>query len=149
MKIFSARLGELEIDAANIVTFADGIIGFPDYKRYTELDFLEGSPIKLFQAVDKPELAFFIIDPDLFVKNYLVDISAADTESINAKGLEEIAIRAIVSIPENPYEMTANLKGPLIININTRLAKQVVNNSQSYSTKHKILVNPELSAVEK
>ncbi|VAX20775.1 hypothetical protein MNBD_NITROSPINAE04-583, partial [hydrothermal vent metagenome] len=34
MKIVSGKIGEIEIDPAKIITFADGVIGFPDFKRY-------------------------------------------------------------------------------------------------------------------
>ena len=143
MRIRSARLGALEIDVAEIITFPDGIIGFPDYKRYVELEFLEDSPLRLLQAVDEPDLGFIIIDPLLFAPDYVVDISKEDMRSLNAESLDSLAARAIVTIPEDPYEMTANLQGPLVINASTRLARQIVNNDNRYGTKHKVLANPE------
>lgn len=147
MIISSARLGEIEINAAEIITFPDGIIGFPDYKRYVELEFLDGSPLRLLQAIDAPELAFFIIDPLLFIQDYELEISDSDMANLNAEKIEDVMVRAIVTIPENPYNMTANLQGPLVINVNTRLAKQIVNSDQRYTTKHKVLADPETSPV--
>ncbi len=147
MKISTARLGEVEIDAAQILTFPDGIIGFPDFKRYIELDVLESGPISLLQAVDAPDLGFFIVDPKLFVQGYIVDISHEDMDSLNAEKLTDMEVKTIVTIPENPYEMTTNLQGPIVISIESRLAKQIVNSHQNYSTKHRILANPETSPV--
>lgn len=147
MKIKSARLGELDIDEAKIITFPEGIIGFPDYKRYVELDFIEDSPLTLLQAVDEPTLGFIIIDPLLFIPDYKVDLSQEDMKCLNAGALEDLTVRSIVTIPEDPYEMTANLQGPIVINMITKLAKQIVNNDQQYTTKHKILTNPGVGAV--
>ncbi|MBI5816293.1 MAG: flagellar assembly protein FliW [Nitrospinae bacterium] len=143
MKIKSARMGDVEINPASIITFTDGIIGFPDQKRYVELDFLgDSSPLRLLQAVDSPELGFIIIDPYIFVPGYSVNLSEYDVASLSAAGPDELEIKAIVTIPEDPYDMTANLQGPIIINKKSMLARQVVNNESGYGTKHKILTNP-------
>ncbi|VAX16517.1 Flagellar assembly factor FliW [hydrothermal vent metagenome] len=139
MKIMTARLGEVKIDTANIITFPDGIIGFPDFKRYVELHFLEDSPIRLLQAVDTPDLGFFIVDPRLFVPEYIIDISQEEVKNLNADTVEDLEVKTIVTIPENPFEMTANLQGPLVISRKTKLARQIVNSNQKYNTRHKVL----------
>lgn len=147
MKIHSTRMGDVVINDAEIITFSDGIIGFPDYKRYVEIDFLEGSPLRLLQAVDKPDLGFIFIDPLLFMADYILDASDDDIASLNAGGLEDFSVWVIITVPEDPYEMTANLKGPIIVNKRTRLAKQIVNNDKRYTTKHRVLAKPETSTV--
>ncbi len=139
MKIMTARLGEVEIDTSNIITFPDGIIGFPDFKRYIDLDFLDDSPIRLLQAVDTPDLGFFIVDPRLFVPEYIIDISQEEVKSLNAEKVDDLEVKAIVTIPENPFDMTANLQGPLVISRKAKLGRQIVNNNQKYNTKHKVL----------
>ncbi len=139
MKIISGRMGEIEIDPAKIILFADGIIGFPDYKRYVELEFLENSPLRLLQAVDTPDLGFVIIDPLLFEPDYVADITEGDLRSLIIDKAEDLVARVIVTIPENPYEMTANLQGPIVINPKSKLAKQIINHNRKYTTKHRIL----------
>lgn len=143
MRIKSARVGEVEIDAARIITFPEGIIGFPDYKRYVELEFLEGSPLRLLQAVDEPKLGFIVMDPALFMPDYRVNLSREEMKSLNAEKLSDLAVRVVVTIPEDPYQMTANLQGPLVINRDTMLARQTLNNEGGYTTKHRIIQNAE------
>jgi len=139
MKIVSGRLGEIDIDAAKIITFPDGIIGFPEYLRYIELEFMENSPLRLLQAVDAPDLGFILIDPVLFHPGYTAAITHEDIRSLNADSPDQLQVCAIVTIPDDPYEMTANLQGPLIINPVSGLAKQIINHDQAYTTKHKII----------
>ncbi len=139
MKIVSGKIGEIEIDPAKIITFADGVIGFPDFKRYVELEFLENSPLKLLQAVDSSDLGFIMINPLIFEPDYVADITIDELKSLNTDKSEELVTMVFVTIPEDPYEMTANLQGPVIINLNSRLAVQIVNHNQKYSTKHRIL----------
>lgn len=139
MKIVSGKIGEVEIDPAQIITLADGVIGFPDYKRYIELEFLENSPLRLLQAVDSSDLGFIMINPLLFEPDYVADITIDELKFLYTDKPEELITMVFVTIPENPYEMTANLQGPIIINTSTRLAMQIVNHNQKYSTKHRIL----------
>lgn len=46
---------------------------------------------------------------------------------------------AIVTIPTNPSDMTANLQGPIIVNPDKRLGRQAISLSDRYSVRHKIL----------
>ncbi|MBF0170578.1 MAG: flagellar assembly protein FliW [Nitrospinae bacterium] len=141
MKITSARLGQVDIDPAKILTFPDGIIGFPDLKRYILLPFVDDSPLQLLQAVDEPGLAFVVIDPLVFLAEYRLDLSAEDMAYLKAPDAAGLIVAVIVTIPEDPYKMTANLQGPLVFNPETRLAKQVVNDPGTYPTRHAILAD--------
>ncbi len=142
MKINSARLGEIEVDPSDIYTFVDGIFGFPDQKNFVEVEFLEGSPLKLLQSIEEPSLAFIIIDPYLFNPDYSFQVSRDDMLALNAREPDDVRISVLVTIPEDPYNMTANLQGPLILSKKNKLARQVVNNDSRYNTKHKVLANP-------
>ncbi len=141
MKITSARLGAVDIDPGKIVTFPDGIIGFPDLKRYIILPFIEDSPLQLLQAVDEPSLAFIIIDPLTFLAEYRLDLPPEDMNSVKATDHASLIVAVIVTIPEDPYKMTANLQGPLVFNPVSHLAKQVVNDPGTYPTRHPILTD--------
>lgn len=139
MKISSARLGDVEIDERDIIVIPDGIIGFSSFTRYVSLAFLEDAPLRLLQSLEAKDLAFFVIDPYLFQPDYAISVSTADLVAVQAETSEELRILTIVTIPEDPYDMTANLQGPVILNPTTRLATQVVNHDKSYTTKHRIL----------
>lgn len=139
MKISSARLGDVEIDERDIIVMPDGIIGFPGFTRYVELVFLEGAPLRLLQSLEARDLAFFVIDPYLFMPDYKTSVSSADLAAVQAETSEGLRILTIVTIPEDPYDMTANLQGPLIVNPATRLATQIVNHDKDYTTKQRIL----------
>ena len=147
MKISSARLGDVEIDERDIVVIPDGIIGFSGFTRFAELRFMEDSPLRLLQSLEAKDLAFFVVDPFLFRPDYRVNISSADLSVLKADGPEGIRILAIVTIPDDPYEMTANLQGPLIVNPVTSLATQIVNHDKDYTTKHKILQSSQTAPV--
>ncbi len=144
MQINTLRFGTIEIDKSEIIIVTEGIIGFPEIKRYVILDMGKDTPFKLFQAVDEPTVGFVIIDPILFKPDYKVKIRKEDLYSLSAENLNEIVTVVIVTIPEDLYKMTANLRGPLLINLKSRLARQLVLADDTYNTRHLIISHTDL-----
>jgi len=144
LQITSTRFGTLEIQEEQIIHIPSGIIGFPDYRRYILLEQKKGSPFIWLQSVDSGALAFVLIDPLLFKPDYRVEIGPEDAEDLDLKnGASEAQIMAIVNISTRdkggkPTEITANLLGPIVINLRKRLAKQVVLYDGQYSHRHPI-----------
>lgn len=123
-----------------VIDFPDGILGFDFIKKFVILDAEdEGSPFKWMQAYDEKDLAFVIIRPVDFMESYELSISQNDFEAVKAESAEELIVFAIVTIPENPKDMTANLQGPIIINPATKLGKQAISMSDRYKVRHRIL----------
>lgn len=131
--------GEIEIDERQIVDFPEGLLGFDYVKKFVVLDSREKSPFKWLQAYDEPGLAFVIIRPIDFMVEYDLVISSADLEDVGAKESGELLVFAIVTIPSNYKDMTANLQGPVIINPKKRVGKQAISLSEKYRVKHRIL----------
>jgi len=132
--------GEIEVNEKQIINFPDGIPGFDYVRRFVLLDTHDKhSPLKWLQACDEPELAFVIIRPVDFMREYELVISMNDIEAVGADNPEHLLVFAIVTIPSNPSDMTANLQGPIIINPDARLGRQAISLSDKYSVRHKVL----------
>ncbi len=138
MKIVSGRLGDIDIDPAKIIMFPEGVIGFPKYKRFLFLPFMEDSPFELLQAVDHGNLAFITIDPFMFVPNYQFELIDSDMEAVQALSMDDITVRVIVNIPEDPEKATANMQGPLLINESRLIGRQVVLHDKSLDAKQSV-----------
>ena len=137
--IHTKPFGEIEIDKKQIIDFPDGILGFDFIKKFVILDSDEHSPFKWMQAYSEPDLAFIIIQPGFFKPDYELMISPSDLEAVEAENIDSMLVFAIVTIPANPSDMTANLQGPIVINAKKKLGRQVILLSDKYSVKHKIL----------
>lgn len=146
VRVKTRPFGEIEIDEKQIVDFPEGILGFDYVKRFIIIDSHDNSPFKWLQAYSEPELAFVIIRPIDFLHEYELVISPADVEAVEAESEESLLVFAIVTIPANPKEMTANLQGPIIINPLKRIGKQAVSLSDKYRVKHIILEEMENAA---
>lgn len=139
IKVNTKPFGEIEVDDMQIVDFPEGILGFDFIKKFVILDADEDSPFKWMQAFDEKDLAFVIIMPVSFMPDYELTISQSDYETVKAEPGDELLVFAIVTIPDNPSHMTANLQGPIIINPVTRLGKQAISLSDRYTVRHNIL----------
>jgi len=139
MKIATSRFGEIEINENSIVTMPEGMLGFGEIKEYVLIQHNEGSPFLWYQAVREPNLAFVIVDPFTFFPDYEVQLTEEDLEALKCEKLSDLAVFAVVVIPENPENMTANLRGPIVINTENRIARQVVLADGRYSPNHPII----------
>ena len=139
MEIKTTRFGQVEIDENLIITLPDGILGFEDDKRYIILDHLDKeSPFKWLQSIEDPSLAFVITDPLIFVPEYKVKLVKAEVSSIELSDDVKALTIVIVNIKRDHSEITVNLQGPVVINPEKRLARQVVIKESEYSFRHVI-----------
>lgn len=149
MKCSSSRFGTFEITDEQVLMFPSGLLGFPDHRRYVMLDHDTEAPFQWLQSLDEPALAFVILDPDLFLgEEYQVEISDDTLAEIQATRGESLSVAVILTIPsEDPSRITANLRGPLVMNPRTRLGKQVVL-PREYPTRHPLFPLPAPIAVD-
>lgn len=138
-KINTARFGELNIQEDKIFYFADGLPAFEDEHRFIILPFDDDSPYSFLQSVETPELAFLMTVPFVFFPDYEFVLEDDVMAALAIKGSEDMQVYTLVTIPGgNIKEMTANLMAPVVINKETREAKQVVLDKSQYTTKHRL-----------
>ena len=139
MKAHTSRFGEIEVEDSEIVTLPEGIIGFPELKKYALLDHEENSPFKWLQSLEDGAVAFVLVNPMTFHPDFTVEVTEEEIKSLQLNTLDDAVITVIVTIPSNPKDMTANLKAPLIFNLKNRLGKQVILRDNKYRTRHSVL----------
>ncbi len=132
----SSRFGTLEIHDDSVLTFPSGLLGFPQSRRYVILDHDTEAPFKWLQSLDEPALAFVIIDPDLLLADYHIQVPDDALAEVQGSEESDLATAVILTIPsDDPGRMTANLRGPLLMNQRTKLCKQLVL-SDEFPTRH-------------
>lgn len=148
MNLATSRFGKISIVDEEIITFEEGLLGFGDYHRYVVLNTEDGSPFRWLQCIDDGNLAFVIIEPLSFMFEYDLEISDSDADFISLKRAEDAVLYVIVSIPENPKDMTANLQGPVVINASNRNGRQIISSNSRHSVKARILDEMEKRAAK-
>lgn len=140
MKLATKHFGEIEIPEDNIITFEQGIPGFNEYKHYVIInDEEEDSPFCWLQSVDEVELAFALVNPYLVHPNYKPNLPNAAITKLGEGTSEDYSILSIVIVPEDVEKMTANLRAPILINLKTKKAIQIIQDSEDYPVKYYLL----------
>lgn len=140
MILKTKHFNKIEINEEDIISFNKGLPGFENHKRFVVLSKVnDDNPFKWLQSVDDGNIAFVIIEPRSFIKDYEIAIEESVVNELQIENLEEVVIYSIVTIPEKVSEMTANLKAPIIINAKNNTGYQVILDDQKYSFRWNIL----------
>ncbi len=145
MRIQTSRFGEIEVDENRFITFGQGLLGFPETQAYALVQSADGSGFYWLQAVTRPDLAFVVCDPRLFVPDYRAPIKSEELEQIGLLDPEGAQVFIVVNKVDDL--LTGNLQGPLVINVDNRAAKQLVLSDKRYSTRHPLMRLPRAETV--
>ncbi|NPV60601.1 MAG: flagellar assembly protein FliW [Actinobacteria bacterium] len=137
MRYESAKLGSIEYGEDQVIAFIEGILGFPAYRDYVLLEHKKG-PFLWLQSLEEPSLAFLVTDPWNFFPDYSPEIPDEDVEALELEEPYNFSVFCFVTVPERVELTTVNLKGPTVVNLNTRKAKQVVLLNPEYTTRHRL-----------
>ena len=142
MKINTRKFGEIEIDESKILTMTDGLPGFPDFTKFVLLEDPKTAPFCWFQSIETPDLALVVMNPDVFKSDYTLDlqplIESRGWKDIESDGLLKFVVINIIE-DKNETTVTANLMGPLIINLKNNEVVQVAISDSEYSHQHNVL----------
>ena len=146
MRVVTKPYGPVDVDERQKIYFPCGLFGFEKFKHYVLLD-AKQQPFYWLQSTEVAEIAFVLISPWSFRPDYELDVDEEEIAELGIGSPEDMLVFSIVTIPENPSKMTANLQGPVIINKKNREARQAISKSQKWKIRHSIV--EELMSVEK
>jgi flagellar assembly factor FliW len=138
MKVKTTRFGELEVNPTDLVTFAEGLFGFENLKKYFVVDPGDSTLILWLQSTEDEKVAFPIIEPKIFKPDYIAKLLPADLNGLELDTLQAAKLYSILTIPANVTEMSANLKAPIVINSAKKIGKQIVLQDSKLSVKHEM-----------
>lgn len=139
MILSTSRFGQITVDEEKIITFANGLPGFEQFRKFTLLQMEPDNPFAFLQSVEDGNLAFIVTNPFLFYSDYEFELSDDDVAELEIDHEQEVAIWSIVSIKEELADATLNLLAPVVINQPKKLAKQIILHNSPYQTKHKLM----------
>lgn len=138
MKVSTTRFGELQVNKDDVISFPEGLLGFESLKRFFVVDPGDSTLILWLQSVEDGKIAFPIIEPKIFKPDYIAKLLPADMNSVELESLSNAKIYSILTIPANITDMSANLKAPVVINNEKKIAKQIVLQDSKLSVKHEM-----------
>lgn len=147
MLIETSRFGMIEVDETRVIEFRDGLLGFPQHRKFALVQTGADPVFFWLQSVEDPSLAFVVCDPLAFVPDYRAPIRGDDVAALNLRDLSDCQVLVIVNRVDGC--LTGNLLGPVVIGAHSLLAKQLVLSDRRYSTRHRLVRLQEPAAASK
>lgn len=116
----------VELNSEDVLTFNEGLLGFQDLRQFVLLDDPNDDIFVWLQSCELPSIAFPVLEPELFGHKYNATLNRTDLESLKMKPEQVPAFLSIITIPDDPTQMTANIKAPIVINLEQKIARQCV-----------------------
>jgi len=136
VSVRSDLLGEIQAPESTLYHFPQGLYGFEDAHHFALLP-AERDGLFWLQSLDFTALAFLLADPFRWVENYNVELPDADLAPVAPATPADLAVLAIVTLPGDSDTMpTANLQGPVCLNVRERVGRQIVIQESEYDTRY-------------
>lgn len=127
MIIETRDFGKIDISESGILTFRLPILGFEAQERFVILyDDELGDALGWLQSVDDRDVCFIILDPHTVFHGYKPSMPPELLSRLGLASQADAVFRCLVVVPAQTDIATVNLKSPIVINSEKRLAAQVV-----------------------
>lgn len=128
-KVNTRVFGEIEVAEEKVIHFPEGIIGFPDCKDFTLIYDEESNgkrSISWLQSLDEPVFAMPVMDPLLVKADYNPSVEDELLAPLGELTHENTFILVTVTVPQQIENLSVNLQAPIIVNVDTRKACQLI-----------------------
>jgi flagellar assembly factor FliW len=133
--IVTPRFGEVEFADGDVIEFPWGLPGFNDLRRFLALSLAEQPNFIWLQSIDEPQTALPAADPWQIFSDYEPKLPAYATETLELRNAEDFTILCIVVVSKGAEEMSMNLMAPIVVNLKTRRARQVMLENSGYGVR--------------
>ncbi len=123
MQTIHSEFGDLQINEQDIIHFNEGLYGFEDVKDYVLISHDEPGVIMTMQPVDGQIPQFVVLDPYAITHDFAPVLSHADMKLFKNTKVNDLKFLVIAVVKENYLETVVNLKSPIVINPQTRIAR--------------------------
>ena len=122
----------------------EGLLGIPEWKKFVLQIVDELLPVMLLASQDSKLVSFPIIDPSLIDPDFNPKLSDEDKTYLGINDEKELAWFVILNVQNEPFQVTANMISPIVVNPKLELARQVLLSQSGYQTAHPIkMIDPE------
>ncbi|MDK9710597.1 flagellar assembly protein FliW [Acidaminobacter sp.] len=116
------------------VVFSEGLPGFETLRNF-ELVYIPETSFLGLMSLEEEHVGFILTSPWNWIEDYEIDIPESVCHSLELSTEEDVQVLAVVTL-QNPVEAsTMNLIAPLVINLKTRSASQVVLSHPVFTTR--------------
>ncbi|ROL59427.1 hypothetical protein D9V87_05610 [Bacteroidetes/Chlorobi group bacterium MS-B_bin-24] len=123
--IKTLQFGVLEIEPHHIFYFENGILGFEDLHEFVLIADEDTLPFKWLISIENPEIGFPLLSP------WHLDLMYDPGPEFD---LEKQVLMVIVTLEDENKQMTANMKAPIVFDVENQKGWQTILMNDKYST---------------
>lgn len=117
-----------------VITFENGLPGFAQARRFVVVPMEEGlRPFCRMMSLDQEGLQFVVVPPHPLFPDYQIEIDEDTVDRLDFKDASDVVCLLIVDPRRPPEVPTANLLAPVVFNVRTFAAAQIVLHSSGFS----------------
>ena len=135
----------IEVSDEQVFAFDPPLGGFESLRRFVLITD-EESPVEWLQSVDDAEVAFALLEPFLFEPDYAFELPDGDAADLGMEGPDDGFVRCILTLRDDPDEITANMLAPLLFSRRSHLVRQIVLQDSGQPLRRPILSSVALAA---
>jgi len=132
------RFGELTYAETDVIEFPWGIPGFPALRRWLLLTLDVHPGFVWLQSLDDLKVAIPTSDPYFIFEKYDPKLPPYAFVALDIRNAEDFTLLCVVVVTANAEEMTMNLMAPIVVNLKSRKARQVMLENSAYSVREPI-----------
>ena len=146
--IETSRFGALAVEDGDVVVFPKGIPGFDDHREWV-IAGEDDDPIKWLQSMNDADVALPVTAPSVILDRYAPRFADEELEEVRLGSDENMMLLVVLSLPAGaPWDMTANLRAPIVLNHVKRIGKQIISLNEDYPLKANVLPEPVRNALK-
>lgn len=114
------------------------MLGIEHCSQYVLLEDRPSAVFKWMQALEDPAVAFMVINPNDFFPDYEVELTDEQAKALSLDDPSESVMFTTITVDRDEGKVTTNLAGPIIVNLKTLQARQIIVQNEHYCTKHTV-----------
>lgn len=127
-----------DISAQNIIHFKEGLLGFENVHEYLLYHEDENNIIWSLQASESDIPSFIVVDPFTVLSSYNPVLSKQQLAYFSEADSVNLCFLAVAVIKPELSDSVVNLKAPIVIDINTKEAKQIILEDSEYPIRYRL-----------
>jgi flagellar assembly factor FliW len=121
----SPKLGDVPYEPDDVVHFPDGLPGFEDLRQFLLVSREECEPIVFLASLENADVTFPLVPATLLLR-HVGPAGAAAFTRLTADTERLTACYSVVSISPDAGQIRANLRAPVVIDLDARRGRQVI-----------------------
>ena len=127
----SPKLGEVPYENGDVIRFDRGLPGFEQLREFLVVTRQECAPFVFLASIEEPEVALPLLPLGLIAGPEAVDNVTEAAAFLRDDPGSLIATYAVVSIGREARSMIANLRAPVVLDLDARRGAQVIMGDES------------------